>query len=390
MKLLKKLFEIFKLTFQKWQEDDVSQLAAGLAYYTIFSLAPLLIIAITVAGFIWSRSSVETQVLSQLQAVLGKNGADLIKTLLENVTGNLNKGVFASMIGVLALIFGSINIFNQLRNTLNTIWDIRVEKQQGFWKSIKSILLDNILSFGMVMGVGFILLVSIIINTGLSMLNKTLSNIYFLPDFLTALINFVVSLTIITIILAFLFKYLPETEVAWKDVLLGCFITSVLFILGNYAISYYLGYSSIGVTFGAAGSLAVFLVWVYYSAQILFFGAEFTQVYANKFGSRIQASEGARIITSISHQTLEKTYLDKKRFEKYQPDPEISYIARSQSKVFMKDKRRKVVNKKLSDTYKGVLIISVILVVSFVSNMLVRLNFSKRNEERYNKSFFGK
>ena len=318
MNKLNKVFDLFKQTFQEWQEDKASLLAASLAYYTIFSLAPLLILAITVAGVILNRSAVEAQILIQAQNLIGKNGADFIKTLMENVSINLDKGIIASIIGLVALIFGAINIFRVLRNTLNTIWDVKVEEQNGFWKSIKSVLLENALSFAMVMGVGLILMVSFVLNTGLSALNGALSNAYFIPEFVISILNFAVTLAIITIVLALLFKFLPETEVAWSDVLLGCLVTSVLFLLGNFAISFYLGSSSIGVTFGAAGSLAVVLIWIYYSAQIIFFGAEFTQVYANKYGSKIRASEGARIISSTSQQAF-----GEQRF-KFQKDYKIS------------------------------------------------------------------
>ena len=363
MNQLKKILDLFKQTFQEWQEDNASLLAAALAYYTIFSLAPLLILAITGAGFIWSRSVVESQVLAQAQTFIGKNGADFIKTILENVSINLDKGIIASIIGVIALIYGSINIFRVLRNTLNNIWEIKVEKKEGVWKSIKTVLLENMLSFGMVMGVGLILLLTLVLNTGLSALNSVVGNAYFLPEILISGINLIVTLAIITLVLAVLFKYLPETEIAWGDVLLGCFVTSILFLLGNFAISFYLSSSSIGVTFGAAGSLGVLLIWIYYSAQILFFGAEFTQVYANKYGSKIRASKGAWIMSQKSYQDLENTYLNKKEMEEYQPDPEISYSVRTQSNVFMKNKSRNAADKILS--FFNRLVISIVAIVAF-------------------------
>jgi membrane protein len=290
MKQINKIFDLIKTTYSEWKEDNVSRLAAALAYYTIFSLAPLLIIAVTVAGFVWSRYEVESQVLLQIQGLLGKNGADFVQTLMQNASVNLDKGIFTTVVGVGALIFGSIGVFRQLRYALNTMWGIEVEKVGGFWKSIKSVLVDNILNFAMVMGVGFILLVSLIVSTGITAVNRLVTEYLLLSGFLVGLINTFFSLAVITLVFALLFKYLPETDVAWGDVFLGGFVTAVLFGIGKYAIGIYLGNSSVGVTFGAAGSLALLLIWFYYSAQIFFFGAEFTQVYANRYGSKIRSA----------------------------------------------------------------------------------------------------
>lgn len=295
MKTIKQILDLLKKTYTEWQEDNVSRLAAALAYYTIFSLAPLLIIAVTVAGFVWSRSEVEAQVLLQIQELLGENGAEFVQTLMQNASVNLDSGIFTTVVGVGALIFGSIGVFRQLRSALNTMWGIEEEKVEGIWKSIKSVLVDNIFNFAMVMSVGFILLVSLVISTGLTAVNSLVTEYLLISSFLVGLINTVVSLVIITLVFALLFKYLPETHVAWSDVFLGGFVTALLFGIGKYAIGIYLGNSSVGVTFGAAGSLALLLIWVYYSAQIFFFGAEFTQVYANQYGSKIRpVPEGAR------------------------------------------------------------------------------------------------
>lgn len=379
MKLRRKIFDLIKQTFQEWQEDNVSRLAAALAYYTIFSLAPLLIIAITLAGLIWSRSTVQSQVLLQVQDLIGQNGADFVRSLLQNASINLDNGFFASIIGLGALIFGSIGVFRQLRNTLNSMWGIEPENESGFWKSVKLVLIKNLLSFAMVMGVGFLLIVSLVVSTIVSVMGSILTNIFLLPTFFMGIINTIVTLLIITFVFALLFKYLPETKVAWGDVILGGFVTAVLFLIGKYVIGLYLGKSSIGVTFGAAGSLALLLIWVYYSAQIFFFGAEFTQVYANKFGSKIRASKNASLIETEPHLAGQEIHSSYKNIKKYQPDPEISYIARSQSNVYMKAKRRYAVHKKSSDIFTGVFIISVILAFSFLSKMLLRLSFSNRN-----------
>ncbi len=266
-----------------------------------------------------------------------------------------------------------------MRNTLNTIWDVKIEKQDGFWKSLKSVLLENALSFAMVMGAGLILLVSFLLNTGLSALNSVLSNAYFIPEFVISILNFAVTLGIITIVLALLFKFLPETEIAWSDVLLGCLVTSALFILGNFAISFYLGSSSIGVTFGAAGSLAVVLIWIYYSAQIIFFGAEFTQVYANKYGSKIRAAEGARIVASDFDQLSGGGSSEIREIEKYLPDPEISYNVRSDSKVFKIHHSRNTSKEFPFANRRIVFIFLILFTVSLlVQNIYMFLNYSMK------------
>ena len=289
MELLKKIFRLLKQTFKEYQEDNISRLAAALAYYTIFSLAPLLIIAISVAGFIWSQRAAESQVLAQMESLLGPQGTNFIQSLLDNASSHLQGGggVFTTVIGVGVLIFGSVKAFRELREALNTIWDVETPKQKGLWNSIKAVIKTDVLSFAMVMGVGFLLIVSLIFSTLLSTLGGILKNSLPLPNVWMAILNNLVTLFIFTIVFSILFKYLPQTRIAWGDVTLGGFVTALLFLAGKALIGLYLGNSSIGASFGAAGSLALLLVWIYYSAQILFFGAEFTQVYANQYGSNI-------------------------------------------------------------------------------------------------------
>lgn len=292
MKIVKKALNLLKQTYEEWKDDKVSRLAAALAYYTIFSLAPLLLIAITVASLIWSRGTVETSVLNQMQGLLGADGADFIANMLQNASININQGIWTTIVGVGVLIFGSIGVFRELRNALNTMWGIETPEIKGFWKNIKHLILKNLLSFTMVLGVGFILLVSLLVSTALTALNGLVNTYIQLPQFLTGFLNTIVTLAIITLVFALLFKYLPETEVAWGDVFFGGFVTAALFLIGKFGIGIYLGNSSVGTTFGAAGSLALLLIWVYYSAQIFYFGAEFTQVYANRYGSKIGTLDG--------------------------------------------------------------------------------------------------
>lgn len=277
---------MLKLTFYGWKEDKASRLAAALAYYTIFSLAPILVIVIAVAGLIWQRDAVQAQVMFQIQSLVGVQGADFVAELLKSA-GNPTEGVTATIIGIVTLLFGALGVFNELHNALNIIWEVKEEKSEGFLQTIKKLVIDRFLSFSMILGIGFMLLVSLVISAGISALGDGVVRVLPFHELILQVINFLISIGIITILFALIFKFLPDTEVAWQDVWVGSFVTAVLFSVGKTLIGLYLGSSAIASSFGAAGSLVLLLVWIYYSAQILFFGAEFIQVYANRHGSKI-------------------------------------------------------------------------------------------------------
>ena len=299
MKNISDLLDIFKRTYEDWKEDRASRLAASLAYYTIFSLAPLLVIAIAVAGFIWEQEAVEAQVMSQIQGLVGAEGAIFVADLIESA-GNTPEGILATIIGIITLLFGALGVFNELHNSLNIIWEVQEEKAESFWQAVKKAIVDRFLSFTMVLGIGFLLLVSLVISAGLSATQELVGNAFPVPEFLLQLLNLIISIGVITVLFAMIYKYLPDAEVPWRYVWLGAFVTSILFSLGKMLIGLYLGNSAVASSFGAAGSLVLLLVWVYYSAQILFFGAEFTQVYANKYGPKIlpEGEESAAQVSS--------------------------------------------------------------------------------------------
>jgi membrane protein len=229
---------------------------------------------------------VRTQILSQLQSLVGAEGAEFVAGLMTN-TGSPGEGILALVIGILTLLFGALGVFNELHNSLNIIWNVRVEKPKGFLQSLKKVLLDRLLSFSMILGIGFLLLVSLVVTAGLSAAQETLGEAFPIPEFLLQIVNLVISVGVITVLFALIYKFLPDVRIAWRDVWMGAFVTSLLFSLGKTLIGLYLGNSAVGSTFGAAGSLVLLLLWIYYSAQILFFGAEFTQVYANQYGSKM-------------------------------------------------------------------------------------------------------
>ena len=285
-KLLSNLPTLLKLTYRDWQEDNASRLSAALAYYTIFSLAPLLVLVIAITGLIWEAEAVRTQILSQVQDLIGPEGADFVASLLAD-KGSPAEGIVALLLGIITLLFGALGVFNELHTSLNIIWNIKVEKTKGFLRSIKKLLMDRFLSFAMILAIGFLLLVSLVVTAALSATQETIGDAFPFSEFFMQIVNLVLSVGVTTILFALLFKFLPDAEIAWHDAWIGAFITSLLFSLGKAAIGIYLGNSAVGSTFGAAGSLVLLLLWIYYSAQILFFGAEFTQVYANQYGSKI-------------------------------------------------------------------------------------------------------
>ena len=295
-KLLKELPNLFKLSYQGWKEDHASRLAAALAYYTIFSLAPLLIIAIAVAGLLWQRDAVQQQVLNQIGSLVGAQGQTFVAGLLESAS-HPAQGIFATIVGIITLLFGALGAFNELHNALNTVWEVEEEKVTGFWNSIKKLIVQRFLSFAMVLGIGFLLLVSLLVSTGISALGTWVGSVLPFHEIILQIINLAISIGIVTALFALIFKYLPDAEIAWRDVWVGAFVTAVLFSIGKTLIGLYLGSSAVATSFGAAGSLVVLLLWIYYSAQLLFFGAEFTQVYANRLGSKIVTEGQAQTAT---------------------------------------------------------------------------------------------
>ncbi|MCA9917205.1 MAG: YihY/virulence factor BrkB family protein [Anaerolineales bacterium] len=275
-------------SYKEWREDNASRLAASLSYYTIFSIPPLLIIAIAIAAQLFDKTAVQTQILDQITGLVGKNGADAVAAILEN-SSRSNDSFLATIISVVTLLLGASGVFGALHSALNTIWEVQPKPGRGILGTLK----DRFLSFTMVLGVGFLLMVSLILSSVLAAFSDFVNNALPSLVILAQLINFIVSFGIITILFGLIYKVVPDVKIAWQDVAIGAVVTSLLFTIGKFAIGLYLGNSAPGSTYGAAGSLIVLLLWVYYSAQILFFGAEFTQVYANKFGSRIVADEDA-------------------------------------------------------------------------------------------------
>lgn len=281
----KSIWNFIKDVFEKFIDDKAPKLGAALSFYTLFSLAPLLIIAISVAGSIFGRRAARGEIVEQINSFVGEEGARVVQTALRNAHLTHASGI-ALIISIVTVIIGSTIVFVDLQESLDMVWKVKPKPGRGM---IKGLLKDRIRSFTIVMGTGFLLLVSLIVSTVISSLNDYISEQFFeLPLYYLEISNLLVSLFIVFLLFMMIFKFLPDVDIQWKHVWVGALVTAVLFVLGKYLIGLYLGTSSLSSTYGAAGSLVVVLLWVYYSTQILFLGAEFTQVYVEKYGNGIQ------------------------------------------------------------------------------------------------------
>jgi len=286
----KQVWRLIKEAFQEWNQDDASRLAAALAYYTVFSLAPLLVLVIAIASLIFDQATVREQIMAQMESLLGSSGTDVLSTVLENANRpGQSSGWVASIISLVLLLVGATGVLAQLQTSLNIVWNVKTRPDMGVMGFVRK----RLLSLGMILVIGFLLLVSLVISSVVTGFSGYLQGLMPGLDALTQLINFVVSFGMITLLFALIYRFLPDVRIAWGDVWFGSAITALLFSLGKFLIGLYLGNSSIGSAYGAAGSVIVLLVWVFYSAQILFFGAEMTQVYARRHGSQIQPNEYA-------------------------------------------------------------------------------------------------
>lgn len=265
-----------------WLEDNVPQQGAALAFYSLLSLAPLLMIAIAIAALFFGEEAARGELNDQIKDLVGREGAKATEAMLENAKRPGSGGTLATVIGVGTLLFGASGVFGQLQETLNRIWDVPTNKSGGIWDMIRS----RFLSFAMVLVIGFLLLASLVLSAVIAGAGKYLSDIIPGLEAWLQTANTVASFVIITVLFALIFKVLPDTSIAWRDVWIGALLTSLLFTIGKLLIGLYLGKSGMASAYGTAGSLVVLIVWVYYSAQIMFFGAELAHVYAERHGSR--------------------------------------------------------------------------------------------------------
>ena len=280
---------LLKETAVQWTRHKAQRLGAALAYYTIFALAPLLIIFITIVGIVYGQETAQAELFDQLQALVGPDSANFIQTLVVSARRS-NSDIIATLIGVGTLMFGAVGMFAQLQDALNTIWDVNPDAGHG----VKRMVRDRAVALAMVLCVGFLLLLMLFTSTAIVTLGHYFSALLPVPATALELVNLALSFAMATLLFALLFKFLPDARIDWSDVWHGALVTSLLFTLGKFLIAWYLGTSSVSSVYGTAGSLAALLVWIYYSAQIILFGAEFTHVYARrarKFVERAKPGE---------------------------------------------------------------------------------------------------
>ncbi|HET9622277.1 MAG TPA: YihY/virulence factor BrkB family protein [Kofleriaceae bacterium] len=283
--------DVLKETGNDWIDDKAPRLAASLALYTLMSLAPLLILAVSVAGLMFGDDAARGQIAHQLSGVLGAKGALAIQDILANAKAP-SSGVLGTVVGLALALFGASGVFGELQGTLNTIWDVDTKPGRG----VMGFLRDRFFSFTLVLGVAFLLLVSLVLSAVLATVGAYFEHRLPGGSVMWQIVNFGVSFGVTTLLFAMIYKIVPDVTIQWRDVWIGALATAALFTLGKLGIALYVGRSTVASPFGAAGSLVALVVWVYYSAQILFFGAELTQVYARRRGARIEPTKNAVLV----------------------------------------------------------------------------------------------
>jgi membrane protein len=292
MAIRKGAVELLKQTFNGFSEDDCPTMAAALSYYTVFSLPPLLVLLLTILGAVLDPNDIQGTIEGQMREAMGAAGANQVHTILANADRPGAGGLVPTVLSVVALLLGATGVFGQLQAALNKAWGVAPDPEKG---GIRAMLLKRVFGIGMVLGLAFILLVSLVVSAVLAAFGEQLGR--FLPSGLSAptleAINFAGSLAVISLLFGAIFKVLPDAEISWRDVAVGAVVTALLFVAGKFALGVYLGRSNPGEAFGAAGALALMLVWIYYSSMIVLLGAEFTQVWAERHGSGIVPEKGA-------------------------------------------------------------------------------------------------
>ena len=276
--------EISSVAYQAiagWVEHNDSNMGAALAFYTMFAIAPILVIAMAVAGYVFGPQVAENQVLEQLSALIGDTGAKAIRDLLLSAHYSDKKG-FAAAVGIITLLIGATSVFGELQYTLDRIWNTPPEKAVVWWQFVRK----RVLSIGLVLGVGFLLLVSLVASAALTAAENFFDTFMTQWAVILPIIDLTLSFTMTTLLFAMIYKYIPRERLAWSDVWIGAAVTALLFTIGKFLIGIYLGKSSFNSAYGATGSLVVLLLWIYYSAQIFLLGAEFTRVVTYEYGSR--------------------------------------------------------------------------------------------------------
>jgi len=286
---LKGLWLLMRDAFFQWISDNPFQMGAALAYYTLFSIAPLLLIAIAVAGSVFGREASQDRIIDAIQDLVGFQSARAIQAIIESAGQRPDSGFFATAAGMILLLLGAAGVVGQLQDSLNAIW--RVASKTG--RGIMGFVRDRLVSYSMVLGVGFLLVVSLVISALLTAVSGIVGGFLTIDPATAHSLDLIVSFALITLLFAVIYKYVPDVRIAWRDVWIGAATTSLLFSVGKFLIGFYLGHSTVTSIYGAAGSLVTLLLWVYYSSLMFFFGAELTQIYATRYGSKVTSEENA-------------------------------------------------------------------------------------------------
>ncbi len=309
-KKIKNIYTYLKQVFTEFAEDNILKYSASLAYYTVFSLAPVLIVIISICGVLFGKEAIQGHIYGQIKGLVGNDAAVQIQETIKNIhlTGH---NIFATIISIIVLLIGATGIFGEVQDSLNKIWGLRIKTKKTWWK----LIINRLLSFSLILCIGFVMMVSLLLNALVSAFGTFLAR-YFseFSVILVQLTDNVLTFIVTTFLFSLMFKVLPDAKIKWKDVLIGGLITSVFFTLGKLTIGYYLGSSNIASVYGAAGSIMIIMVWVYYSSIILYLGAEFTKVYAKLHGGKIFPNEYAIWIkteeTQVANPVLKNKVLD--------------------------------------------------------------------------------
>jgi membrane protein len=292
-------WQLLKSTVAQWLEDQPFQLSSSLSYYTLFSLAPLLIIIIAIAGFAFGRQAAQQEIVGTIQGMIGQQSAEAVQGMIQNAGSQPKTGIIATVVGIVTLILGAGGVVSQLQTSLNTIWGVAPKPGQGVFGFLR----QRFISFAMVSGIGFLLLVSLVVSAVLSSLTRWIGTFFGGTQVIAHALDVIVSFVLVTALFGIIYKFLPDVRIKWRDVWTGAALTSMLFTIGKFLIALYLGHSAISSTYGAAGSIIAVLLWVYYSSLIFFLGAEFTQVYATHYGSGVGPRENAEPLSNRKRST---------------------------------------------------------------------------------------
>lgn len=293
-----RIFKLLKTTAQEWMKDKALRLSAAMAYYSIFSIAPLLVIALSMAGMVLGPDAVRGHLDDQLESIMSPRAAESVQSMVESASRPADS-MLNAILGFGLLLVGASGVFAQLKDALNTIWEVKVKPGSS---GVKTFLRQRLLNFGMVLVIGFLLLTSLLLTTALAAFNGYLDRIFALPPAIWGIAAFLVSFGVVTLLFAFIFKVLPDAQIEWRHVWIGAAVTAALFEVGKFGLSWYLGRESTASSFGAAGAVVLLLLWVYYASCILFFGAEFTQVYAREYGQVVAPAENAEPVSATQRQ----------------------------------------------------------------------------------------